>query len=195
MQCVPRSLIGCPKIDGCSLSWRNIHQDPFIILLGDECSLFLLLPKSFREYNSYSSNWSWGTKTGKNFHCVFQGPLLSFFYSVRHTCRLLKPSETNGCVCLTQEGLVWISVLVLYSSVNWEILFKWPTFVRHCCYDNKVSGVKLIKHLYSNRKAMLIFRKLCKLYLHVCIMQWLFLWAIYSDIHFICIKGPWRITE
>lgn len=79
MRCVPRSLIGCPKIDGCSLSWRNIHQDPFIILLGDECSLFLLLPKSFREYNSYSSNWCWGTKTGENFHCVFQGPLLSFF--------------------------------------------------------------------------------------------------------------------
>lgn len=79
MWCVPRSHFGIPMTDGCSLSWQNIHQDPFINLLGDECSLFLLLLTSFREYKSYSSNWCWGTKTGKNFHCIFQETLLSFF--------------------------------------------------------------------------------------------------------------------
>lgn len=156
MCCVPPFLFKSLKIDGWSLSWPNIHQDPFINLLGDECAL-LLLPKSFSKYNSYSSNWCWDIKTGKNFHCIFQEPLLSFFNSVRHTHRLQATSWTNGCVCLTQEGLVWISLLVLYSSDNWEIVIKWPTFVRHCCYDKKVRRVKLIKHLYSNSGVQCLF--------------------------------------
>ncbi len=42
MPCVPRSLIGCPKIDDVLVMTEH-PSGSFIILLGDECSLFLLL--------------------------------------------------------------------------------------------------------------------------------------------------------
>lgn len=60
------SPFGCFRIDRCSFTWRDIHQDPFIVLLGDECSLFLLSANSFSEDNSHSSNWCWDTALAWN---------------------------------------------------------------------------------------------------------------------------------
>lgn len=65
----------CLRNDLCCFAWWDIHQDLFIVSLGDEYTMFLLSGCPFRKDNISLSNFCWDTV--KEFLCL-SGATLAF---------------------------------------------------------------------------------------------------------------------